>query len=69
MISGILSDILGYILIGGFILGFFGGCIYVIICGIREYLEEEDKFCLFVIVAGCIGVMLVAIIVLRAFGL
>jgi hypothetical protein len=69
MISGILSDILGYILIGGFILCFFSGCIYVIIRGIREYLEEEDKFCLFVIVAGCVGVMMVAIIILRAFGL
>lgn len=69
MISRILSDILGYILIGGFILCFFGGCIYLIICGIREYLKEEDKFYLFVIVVGCVGVMLVAIIVLRTFGL
>jgi len=69
MISGILSDILGDILIIGFILCFLAGCVYIIICGIREYLEEEDKFCLFVIVAGCVGVMLVAIIILRAFGL
>ena len=69
MISGILSDILEYILIGGFIFCFLGGCIYVIICGIRGYLEDEDNFCLFVIAAGCVGVMIVAIIILKAFGL
>ena len=69
MISGILSDILGYILIGGFILGFLGGCVYIIICRIQEYLREEDGFCIFTIAAGCVGVMIVAIIVLRAFGL
>lgn len=69
MISGILSEILGDILITGFTLGFLTGCIYIIVCGIRGYLEEEDKFCLLVIVAGCIGVMIIAIIVLRAFGL
>jgi len=69
MISGILTDILGYILIGGFILCFLSGCIYVIICGIRGYLEDDDNFCLFVIVTGCVGVMIVAIIILKAFGL
>ena len=69
MISEILISILGYILFTSLILGFLGGCIYGIICGIRGYLEEEDGFCLFVIVAGCIGVMFVAIIVLKAFGL
>lgn len=69
MISGILSSILGYILIIGFILCFSGGCIYVIIRGIREYLEEADGFCLFAIVVGCVGVMMIAIIILRAFGL
>ena len=69
MISGILSEILGDILIIGFILGFLGGCIYAIIYGTRGYLEEEDRFCLFVIVVGCVGVMIVAIIVLKAFGL
>lgn len=69
MISGILSSILGYILIEGFILGFLGGCIYVIICGIREYLEEEDGFCLFVIVMGSIGAMMAVILILKALGL
>lgn len=69
MISGILADILSYILFISFILSFSGGCIYVIICGIRGYLEEEDGFCLFVIVEGCVGIMLVAIIALKAFGL
>ena len=69
MISGILSEILGNILFIGFFLGFLVGCIYIIICGIRGYLEEEDRFCLFMIVAGCIGVMIVVIIVLKAFGL
>ena len=69
MISGILVNILGYILFTSFILGFLGSCIYIIICGIRGYLEEEDGFCIFVIVAGCVGVMIVAIIILKAFGL
>ena len=69
MISGILSGILGCILMIGFILCLLSGCIYIIICGIRGYLDEADRFCIFVIVAGCIGVMMVAIIVLKAFGL
>lgn len=69
MISGFLSEILGDILITGFALGFLAGCIYIIVCGIRGYLEEEDRFCIFVIVAGCIGIMIITIIVLRAFGL
>lgn len=69
MINGILSSILGYIVTIGFILGFLGGCIYIIICGIRGYLEDEDNFCLFVIAAGCVGIMIVAIIILKAFGL
>ena len=69
MISGILSSILGYILFVGFILCFLGSCIYIIICGIRGYLDEADGFCIFVIVAGCIGVMIVAIITLKALGL
>lgn len=69
MISGILTDILGYILFTSFILCFLGGSIYGIICGIREYLEEEDGFCLFMIVAGCVGVMCAVIIILKALGL
>jgi len=69
MISGILSNILAYILFTSFILCFFGGCVYLIIYGVRQYLEEEDGFFIFATVIGCIGVMLVAIIVLRAFGL
>ena len=69
MISGILVNILGYILFIGFILCFFGGCIYIIICGIRGYLAEEDEFCIFVIVAGCIGIMIDVIIILKALGL
>ena len=69
MISGILSEILGSILLIGFFLGFLVSCIYGIICGIRGYLEEKDEFCIFAIVAGCIGIMIVAIIVLKAFGL
>ena len=69
MISGILSSILAYILFISFILAFCGGCVYLIIYGIREYLEEEDGFFLFVTVLGCIGVMIVVIIVLKAFGL
>ena len=69
MISGILTSILGYILIIGFILGFLGGCIYIVIYGIHEYLEEADRFCIFVIVAGCIGIMMVVIIILKGFGL
>ena len=69
MISEILSDILGYILIGGFVLGFLGSSIYAVIYGIRGYLEEADELCLFVIVVGCIGVMIGVIIILKAFGL
>lgn len=69
MISGVLSSILGYILFIGFILCFLSGCIYIIICGIRGYLDEADGFCIFVIVAGCIGIMIIAIIVLKALGL
>lgn len=69
MISGILSNILWYILLIGFILCFLGSCIYIIICGIREYLAEEDGFCIFVIVAGCIGIMIDVIIILKALGL
>ena len=69
MISGILSSILGYILFVGFILCFLGSCIYIIICGILGYLDEADGFCIFVIVGGCIGVMIVAIIILKALGL
>jgi len=69
MISEILTDILGYILFGGFILGLLGGCLYATICGIRGYLEEEDGFCLFVIVMGCIGIMIATILILKAFGL
>ena len=65
MISGILSSIL----VIGFILCLLSGCIYIIICGIRGYLDEADEFCIFVIVAGCIGVMIVAIIALKALGL
>ena len=65
MISGILSSILFI----GFILCFLGGCIYIIICGIWGYLKEEDGFCIFVIVAGCIGVMIDVIIILKALGL
>ena len=65
MISGILSGILMI----GFILCLLSGCIYIIICGIRGYLDEADRFCIFVIVAGCIGVMIVAIIALKALGL
>ena len=65
MISGILSSIL----VIGFILCLLSGCIYIIICGIRGYLDEADGFCIFVIVAGCIGVMIVAIITLKALGL
>ena len=69
MISEILISILGYILFTSFILGFFGGCVYIIICGIRGYLEDEDGFCIFIIAAGCIGIMIIVIIVLKAFGL
>ena len=69
MISGILSSILGYILIGGFILGFSGGCVYLIIYGIREYLEEANGFFIFATVLGCFGVTIVAIIILGVFGL
>jgi hypothetical protein len=69
MISGSLSGILWYILFIGFILCFFGGCIYIIICGIHGYLEDADGFCISVIVAGCIGIMTDAIIILKALGL
>lgn len=69
MISGILSDILGYILIIGFILGFLSGCIYMIVYGVRESLEEKNWFWILVIILGCIGVMTVVIIILKTFGL
>lgn len=69
MISGILSTILGYILFIGFILCFSAGCLYLIIDGIQKYLEEANGFHLFGIIVGCIGVMIIAIIVLKAFGL
>ena len=69
MISGILVDILVYILFINFILCFLGGCIYVIIYSIREYLKEANGFYIFLIVVGCVGVMMVIIIVLGAFGL
>lgn len=69
MISGILVNILAYILFTSFILCFSGGCIYLIIDGIRNYLEDTDGLYLFEIVVGCVGAMIVAIIVLKAFGL
>lgn len=69
MISKILTDILGYILMIGFILCLLGGSIYMIIGGIREYLEEADSFDLFVIIAGSIGVLMSVALVLKAFGL
>ena len=69
MISGILSTILGYILFIGFILCFSAGCIYLIIDGIQKYLKEADDFHLFGIIVGCIGIIIVAIIILKAFGL
>lgn len=69
MISEILMDILAYILFTSFILCFFGGSIYMIIGGIREYLEEADSFDLFVIIAGSIGALISVTLVLKAFGL
>ena len=69
MISGILSNILGYILIIGFILGFLGGSIYLIIYGVREYLAEKNWVWLSLTVFGCISVMAVIILILKAFGL
>ena len=69
MISGILSEILAYILFIGFGLCFLGSCIYLVIYGVREYLKDTDGFYLFEVVIGCIGVMIVTIIVLKAFGL
>jgi hypothetical protein len=69
MISGILSDILAYILFTSFILCFLGGCVYLIIYGIREYLEEANGFFIFATVLGCFGVTIVAIIILGVFGL
>lgn len=69
MISKILVDILGYILSISFILGFLGGCIYLIIDGIRNYLKNTDWIYLFEIVSGCTGIMIVVIIILKAFGL
>jgi len=69
MISGTLSTILACILFISFILCFFGGCVYLIIYGIRQYLEEEDGFFIFATIMGCVGAMIVIIIVLKAFGL
>ena len=69
MISGILANILAYILFISFSLCFSGGCIYLIIDGIRNYLEDMYGLYLFEIVTGCVGVMVIIIIVLGAFGL
>ena len=69
MISRILADILAYILFISFILCFSGGCIYLIIDGIRNYLDNTEGLYLFEIVTGCVGVMIITIIVLGAFGL
>ena len=69
MISEILTDILMYILFTSFILGFLGVCIYLIIDGVREYLENTEGLYLFQVVMGCIGIMLNVIIILKAFGL
>ena len=69
MISGILTDILMYILFTSFILGFLGACIYLIIDGVREYLENTEGLYLFQVVMGCIGIMLNVIIILKTFGL
>jgi hypothetical protein len=69
MISKILVDILGYVLFISFILCFLGGCIYLIIDSIRKYLEDTDLFYLLEAVLGCIGIMIIAIIILKTFGL
>jgi len=68
MISGILANILACILFISLGLCFLGGGIFLIILGIKG-LEEEDWSYLLVIALGCVSIMIVAIIVLKAFGL
>ena len=68
MISGILSNILACILFISLCLCFLGGGIFLIILGIQG-LEEEDWSYLLVIALGCVSIMIVAIIVLKTFGL
>ena len=69
MISGILVNILGYVLFISFILCSFGVCVYLIIDGIRNYLEDTGWLYLFETILGCIGIMTVVIIILKTFGL
>lgn len=66
MISEILINILGYILFIGFCLCFFAGSVYLIIDSIQKYLEDTDLFYLLETVLGCIGIMIIAILVLKA---
>jgi len=68
MISRILANILAYILSISLSLCFLGGGISLIILGIRG-LEEEDWSYLLVIALGCVSIMIVAIVILKAFGL
>lgn len=68
MVSGILVNILTYILFTSLCLCFLGGSISLIILGIRG-LEEEDWSYLLIIILGCIGIMITAIFILKVFGL
>ena len=69
MISGILVNILGHILFIGFILCFLGIAIYLIIDGIRKYLENINLLFIFEIVLGCVCVMTAIILALMVLGL
>lgn len=68
MISGILANILAYILFISLGLCFLVGGIFLIILGIQG-LEEEDWSYLLVIILGCVSIMIVTIVILKAFGL
>lgn len=71
MISGILANILGYTLFISLILFLLGSGIYLIITGIREYLEDAENslFYLFGIILGCICIIIAAMLILKTFGL
>lgn len=68
MISGILANILAYILFISLGLCFLGGGIFLIILGIQG-LREEDWSYLLIIILGCISIMITIIVILKAFGL
>ena len=65
----ILLDVLAHILFIGLITCFFAGYIYLIIDSIREYLKDKDLVYHLGTIMEFIGVIVIAILILKVFGL